>query len=152
MEPSGHSILAPYTPPSLDPGDEADEHYLQHRARRRFSMPGKSMMLFTAEQVAKLAKVNLKAAARLNDTLERGFDKVDQGQKRIHGALVNQTSIIEEGLDKVSLAIDLQTSQQAKDALAEREQTSELIEAVDGQTVAIEGSFKSLAAHPILSA
>ena len=140
-------ILIPYTPASS--GEDAEEQYLLHRLRRRFSHSEKegSFMMFAAQQVAKLAQVNLKAASRLNSTLEQGFEKVDQGQRRIHQALIGQTEVIEAGFDKVSLSIDVQTAQQAIDAKAQQEAIEKTRGAIEHQTEAVSQGFAQLAAR-----
>jgi tetratricopeptide (TPR) repeat protein len=143
---AGKDILIPYTPTGSK--QEAEARYLQHRLERRFAPNDTKggFMMFAAEQVAKLAKVNLKAASRLNHTLEQGFEAVDQGQHRIHEALVSQTDAINIGFDKVSLAVDLQTAQQARDAAQQREEEAKTREAIKAHREATTMGFAQLAA------
>lgn len=142
------TLLAPYTPPKEDGEAEFDD-YLLHKAKRRFSLSGKdsSLLLFAGEQVARLAKVNLKAASHINETLEKGFDKVGEGQQRIHGALVHQTQIVEKGFDKVVLALDAQLAQEASDAAISQKQNEQLILKAETQNQLLEHGFKGLASR-----
>lgn len=143
MSASNRNILIPYTPPKEE--TESEKSYLLHRLRRRFAPDESGFLLFSAEQVAKLAKVNLKAAARINQTLEQGFDKVDKGQIRIHEALLNQTDIIQDGFDRVALAIDEQREQLAADAEALREEERASRASINNQTAVIANGFAHLA-------
>jgi tetratricopeptide (TPR) repeat protein len=145
MSESNQHILIPYTTPAEE--EQSEQHYLRHRLRRRFAPGQGSFMLFSAEQVAKLAKVNLRAAARLNHTLEAGFDKVDKGQIRIHEALLSQTDAIQDGFDRVALAIDEQREQQALDAEALREEERASRASIEKQTDVVAKGFAHLASR-----
>ncbi|RMG28016.1 MAG: hypothetical protein D6730_06010 [Bacteroidetes bacterium] len=53
-----------------------------------------------------IARANLQAGREISRTLKEGFDEVQQQQAQIHEALVDQTGVIQRGLEAIELSLD----------------------------------------------
>ena len=128
------NLPIPYSPPQkkedLSPKEELSpaEDYFRYRVKNRFlRVMGLGIKKVSDEHARKIAEVNLRVGKALNDTLIKGFEGVQKHQVEIHGALIDQTQVIQSGFDQVEVAIYAG----AKQVSAELNHISQEIEGVN---------------------
>ncbi len=82
------------------------EDYFRYRVKNRFlSVLGLGIKKVSDDHARKIAEVNLRIGKALNDTMKQGFEGVQRHQAEIHGALIDQTQVIQTGLDNIEFTL-----------------------------------------------
>ena len=81
--------------------------YYAHRQYNRFlNVLGTGIQKVAREHAETIARANLKAGREISNTLKEGFDGVQEGQTQIHEALLDQTQVIQKGLESIEISLD----------------------------------------------
>lgn len=99
------------------------QNYLIHRTQQRYQALGSEGIIRLAETHARtLAEVQFRNTQAIIDSLDEGFEGVQQQQIRIHHALLNQTEVLSQNLHEVEVAIQhgFAGTQRQLDTLGER--------------------------------
>lgn len=100
------SIMKLIKPFSRKRSSPSVDDYYQHRQWLRFlNVLGIGIQRIAEEQTTRIIEANREIGNKLDHTLKKGFHDVQEGQKEIHHALVDQTEVIREGLIGVEIRL-----------------------------------------------
>lgn len=95
-------VLVPF---SISRSSNVD--YYAHRQYNRFlNVLGVGIQKVAREHAETIAKANLKAGREISRTLQDGFQGVQEQQAQIHNALLDQTQVIQQGMEAIEISID----------------------------------------------
>lgn len=97
-------ILKPF---SIIPKKEsAEADYFRHRQAMRFmNVLGMGIQKVADDHAQKIIDSHREVGQQLDATLKEGFEGVQEYQREIHHALIDQTQVIKHGFDSVEVAI-----------------------------------------------
>lgn len=106
-------LLKPFS--LLQSKKEEQRSYVDHRFWMRFlHVAGVGVQRVAEEHAQRIIEANRAVGNQLDKTLKTGFAEVQEHQKEIHHALVDQTQVISHGFDAVEIAIESGFDQTSK--------------------------------------
>ncbi len=89
----------------IDHKNESD--YFQHRLIRRFLYQmGDGIRLVAMDHARTIAKAQMKAGKEISHSINEGFSSIEQHQRNIHHALIDQNQILRVGFDSLELSLE----------------------------------------------
>ncbi|MCB0835689.1 MAG: hypothetical protein KDD99_03430 [Bacteroidetes bacterium] len=96
-------LMKPFSLTSSKSGNEA---YYQHRQWLRFlNVLGVGIHRIAEAQTNRIIEANQQIGNQLDNTLKQGFNEVQEYQREIHHALVDQSRIIKAGMDQIEVTL-----------------------------------------------
>ncbi|TAE48067.1 MAG: hypothetical protein EAZ89_16090 [Bacteroidetes bacterium] len=98
------TLFRPFSPRSSDTG--ADDYYRHRQAQGFLYELNQGIRQVADEHAEKLIEAGQKMTDQIDTTLKEGFEEVNDYQREIHHALIDQTQVIYRGFEGLNVRLD----------------------------------------------